>query len=67
VTRLKLKLNSVRLEIALILMQDRCMDFTKHTTGLKTFWMHPMELLGDVCLMESRFSRFGYNVSVGGR
>jgi hypothetical protein len=48
-------------------MQDRCMDFTKHTTGLKTFWMHPMELLGDVCLMESRFSRFGYNVSVGGR
>ena len=31
----------------------------------KSFWMHPMELLGDVGLVESRIGPFGDNVSVG--
>ena len=30
-------------------------------------WMHPMELLNDVCHMESRFSRFRNSVSFGAR
>jgi hypothetical protein len=35
VTRLKWKLDSVRLEIVLILMQDRCMLCAKRATGSK--------------------------------
>jgi hypothetical protein len=35
VTRLKWKLVSVRLEIVLILMQDRCTVGAEHTIGLK--------------------------------
>jgi hypothetical protein len=31
--RLKWKLVSVRLEIVLILMQDRCIVYTEHTIG----------------------------------
>jgi hypothetical protein len=33
----------------------------------KSFWMHPMELLGDVGQVESHFGLFGDSVSVGGR
>ena len=33
----------------------------------KPFWTHPMELLGDVGLVESRLIPFGDNVSVGAR
>ena len=33
----------------------------------KSFWMHPMELLGDVGLLESHFGLFGDSVSVGAR
>jgi hypothetical protein len=29
-----------------------------------SFWMHPMELLGDVGHVESRFGLFGDSVSV---
>jgi hypothetical protein len=35
--------------------------------ALKSFWMHPMELLGDVGHVESRFGLFGDGVSVGAR
>jgi hypothetical protein len=31
----------------------------------KSFWTHPMELLGDVGHLESRFDPFGDGVSVG--
>ena len=34
-TRLKWKLDSVHLEIVLILMQDRCMVYVEHTIGLE--------------------------------
>jgi hypothetical protein len=33
----------------------------------KSFWMHPMELLGDVGHEVSRFGPFRDNVSVGAR
>jgi hypothetical protein len=33
----------------------------------KLFWMHPMEVLGDVAHVESRFSAFMDNVRVRAR
>jgi hypothetical protein len=36
VTRLKWKLDSVRLEIVLIMMQDSCMVWAKRTKALET-------------------------------
>jgi hypothetical protein len=33
----------------------------------KLFWMHPMEILGDVGHMDSHFGSFGDSVSVGVR
>jgi hypothetical protein len=33
----------------------------------KSFWTHPMELLGDMGHVESRFSPFGHSVSVSAR
>jgi hypothetical protein len=33
----------------------------------KSFWMHPMELLDDVCHVETRFGVFGDNVIVDAR
>jgi hypothetical protein len=33
--------------------------------ALKSFWTHPMELLGDIGHVESCFGPFGDNVSVG--
>jgi hypothetical protein len=33
----------------------------------KSFWMHSMELIGDVGLVESHFGPFGDSVSVGVR
>jgi hypothetical protein len=53
VTRLRWKLNSVRLEIVGILTQDRCKVCAEHTTGLKIIF-HPMELLGDEAQVEAR-------------
>jgi hypothetical protein len=35
--------------------------------ALKSFWMHPMTLLGDVGHVESHFSPLGNSVSVGVR
>jgi hypothetical protein len=33
----------------------------------KSFWTHPMELLGDMGHVESHFSMFRHGVSVGAR
>jgi hypothetical protein len=33
----------------------------------KSFWTHPMELLGDMGHVESRLGPFGDSVSVGAR
>ena len=65
--RLKWKLGSVCLEIVLILMQDRCTVCMEHTIAWKSIWMHPIDLLDDVCHMESRFGLFRCCVSFGAR
>ena len=65
--RLKWKLGWVFLEIVLILMQDRCMVCMDIPYAWKSIWMHPMELLDDVCHMESRFGLFRRSVSIGAR
>ena len=47
-TKLNWKLVLVRLEIVLILTQDRCVLCVERTIGLKIILSHPMDLLGDV-------------------
>ena len=68
-TRLKWMLVSVHLEKVLILTQDRCTFCSAPNILLaqKSFWMLPMELLGDVGHVESHFFPLGDNVSVGAR
>jgi hypothetical protein len=61
--RLKWKLDSIHLEIVLILMQNRCTVCAKGTIGSEIIWMHAMELLDDVDHVESRFGPFGDSVS----
>ena len=58
---------SVRLEIVLNLTQDSCTVCVERAIGLETIWTHPMELLGDVGHVESRFFSFGDSVSVSAR
>jgi hypothetical protein len=60
-------LTSVHLEIVLILIQNRCMVALNVPQALKSFWTHPMELLGDVGHVESRFGLFGDSASVSAR
>ena len=43
-----------------------CLRRTYHRLE-KSFWTHPMELLGYVGHVESRFGLFGEGVSVGAR
>ena len=57
----------VYLEIVLSLTQDRCMVCAERSIGQKSFWMHPMELLGDVGHVEPCFNPFGDSVSVSAR
>ena len=57
----------VRLEIVLILTQDKSMVCTECTISSETFWTHPAELLGDVGQVESRFGVFGDGVSFRAR
>ena len=66
-TRLKWKLVSVHLGIVLILTQDRCTFLANVPLAWKLFWTHPMELLGNVGHVESRFRPFEDSVSVGAR
>jgi hypothetical protein len=51
--RLKWKLVLVRLEIVLILTQDRSTVSLNVQLAQKTFWTHPTEILGDVGHVES--------------
>ena len=63
--RLKWRLGSVCLEIVLILKQDRCTICMEHTIAQKLIWTHQMELLDDMCHMESHFGPFRDSVSFG--
>ena len=59
---------SVRLEIVLKLMQDMCTVYARHTIGSKIILdTHPIELLGDLGQVESRFFPFGDSVSISAR
>ena len=58
---------SVNLEIVLILTQHRCPVCAERTISQKSFWMHPMELLGNVGHVEPHFDPFGDSFSVGAR
>jgi hypothetical protein len=65
---LKWKLGLVCLEIVLILMKDRCTVLHGNVPyDWKSIWVHLMELLDDVCHMESHFGLFGDSVSFGAR
>jgi hypothetical protein len=67
VTRLKWKLVSVRLNIVIILIQDRGTVCAECTVGLEIILEHPLELLRDVGLVESSFAPFGDCVSFSAR
>ena len=66
-TRLKWKLVVVHLEVVRILTQGRCMVCAERAIGLENILAHPMELLGDMGLVESCFGPYGGSVSVGAR
>jgi hypothetical protein len=55
---------SVHLETVFVSVQVNCTVCAKHTIGLKIIWTHTMELLGDVCHVESSFGPFGDCVNV---
>ena len=67
VTRLKWKLGSVHLEKVLILTKDRCTVSSNILLAQKSFWTHPMELVGDVGLVEPQLFPYRDSVSVGAR
>jgi hypothetical protein len=54
-------------EIMLILTQDRCTVCVECTIGSEIILDAPMELLGDVGLVESHFFLFRDSVTVGAR
>jgi hypothetical protein len=60
-------LDSVRLEIVLILTQDGARFAPNVTLAQKSFWTHPMVVLSDMGHVKSCFSPFGRSVSVGSR
>jgi hypothetical protein len=61
------KLVLVRLEIVLTLTQDMCTLCMNVPETRKSFWTHPMELLGVGDHVESHLGPFGERFSVGAR
>ena len=64
---LKWMLGLVCLEIVLILIQDRCTVYMERTICLEINLDTQIELLDDVCHMESRFGVLTDNISFGAR
>jgi hypothetical protein len=58
---------SVRLEIVLVSVKDRCMVCAECTVGSKSFWTHPMVLQGDDAQVEARFVPFGHRANLDAR
>ena len=58
---------SVRLEMVLVSVQDRCMVCTKRTIGPETVLDAPMVLLGDEAQVEARFGLFGDSANLDAR
>jgi hypothetical protein len=62
-----LNLLSVLLETVLVSVHDRCMVCAIRTLSSEIIWAHPVELLGDMGHVESRFGSFRDSVSLGAR
>jgi hypothetical protein len=59
---------SVHLDTMLVSMDDRCMVCAKRTiSSKKSFWTHPMVLLGDDAQVEPQFSPFGDSANLDAR
>ena len=58
---------SVRLEMVLVLVQHRCMVYTKRTIGSEIILDARMVLLGDEAQVQARFSLFRYSTSLDAR
>jgi hypothetical protein len=65
--RLNWNVISVRLEIVLTLMQDRCTVCAERTIGSEIVLDALMEVLGDKAQVETCFAPFGDGVSVSAR
>jgi hypothetical protein len=65
--RLKWKLISVRLDIVLILTQDRCTVCVEHTIRSEIILDIPMVLLGDKAQVEAHFGPFGDSANLDAR
>ena len=57
----------IRLEIVLVLVQDRCTVCARHTIGSKIVLAHPAVLLGDEGQVEARFGPIGDSANVDTR
>ena len=60
-------LTSFYLEIVLVSVQERCTVCTKVPSAQKSFWSHPMVLLGDEAQVKARFSLFGDSANLDAR
>ena len=58
---------SIRLEIVLVLAQDRCTVCAKRTIGSDIIFNALMVLLGDEDQVEAPFSPFGYSANLDAR
>jgi len=67
VTLVLWKLVSVRLEIVLVSVQDRCTVCAKRTIGLDSVINAPMVLLGDEAQVEAHFSPCGDSANLDAR
>ena len=64
---LKWKLDSVRFEIVLILMQDSCTVCAECTICLEIILDYPMDLLADEAQVEARFGPVGESANLDAR
>ena len=58
---------SIRLEIVIVLVQDRCTVCARRTIGSKIFRTQPTLLLGDEGQVEARFGPFGESANLDAR
>ena len=57
-------LTSLSLEIVLVSVQDRCTVCANVPYAQKSYWTHPMVLLGDEAQVDACFGPFGDSVNV---
>jgi hypothetical protein len=50
-----------------VLVQDRCTVCAKVPQAQKSFWMHPMVLLGDEAQVETHFGQIGDSPNLDAR